>query len=381
MSNEHVATLALEDGTLFVGQAFGAKVTRAGEAVFNTSMSGVVELMTDPSYCDQILTLTVTEVGNVGVPLLDKESARIHAVGLVVRSLSPVVSNWRSDLSLDEWLAQEGVGGIAGVDTRALVLHLREHGAMRAVLSTEPGHDAAALVEQARSAPAMKGRSLCRAVTCEGVQDWTDGLVDEAGNAVAPLRAPTKHVVAMDLGMKHSIARLLVHHGCKVTVVPSTTTADDILALNPDGIFLSNGPGDPSTEKDAVEAVKGLVGKRPIFGICMGHQLLSQAFGAETYKTRFGHRGGNQPVKTPEGRVLITSQNHGFAVQKEALSGAEQSHENVSDGTNEGIDAKDAYAFSVQYHPEAAPGPHDARPHFEEFIALMDRFAADRQSA
>jgi carbamoyl-phosphate synthase small subunit len=370
------AWLVLSDGTAFAGTAFGARAQIAGEVVFNTSMTGYPELLTDPSYRRQIVTLTYPEIGNYGVSRADAESDAIQASGLVVRSLSPIASSWRSDVTLDAWLRDAGVPGIAGIDTRALVRHIRDAGAMIGVLSTEPGADPRALLARARAEPSMAGCALIDDVTTAEVSDWSEGLTEEDGAPVAPLSSARFHVVVLDLGVKRRMLRLLVHHGCRVTVVPANTPAEAIEALEPDGVFLTNGPGDPATATGVVATVGALLGRYPIFGICMGHQVLSQALGAKTFKTRFGHRGGNQPVKTPDGRVLITSQNHGFAVDPASLSGdATPSHTNVSDETNEGLDARDRWAFSVQYHPEAAPGPHDAEGHFAQFVELMERFA------
>lgn len=377
------ALLVLADGTAFRGTAFGARTTVEGEVVFNTSMSGYPELLTDPSYRRQILTLTVPEVGNYGVCERDGESERIQAAGLVVRNLSDVVSNWRSDVDLSTWLAGQGVPGIADIDTRALVRLLREGGTKVGLLSTD-GTPLDALRRRARELPGMAGCELISQVTCPAPYAFTEGLVDDAGAPLPP--APTKHhVVAFDFGMKKNMARLLVHKGCRVTVVPATTSAEAVFGLRPDGVLLSNGPGDPSTVPHIVKEIRDLVGQVPVFGICMGHQLLSQAFGGETYKTAYGHRGGNQPVMTDAvagGRVLITSQNHGFAVREASLPESVKANEhNVSDGSNEGMDARSRYAFSVQYHPEAAPGPHDAELHFDRFIAMMDAFAASRSSS
>jgi carbamoyl-phosphate synthase small subunit len=377
------ALLVLADGTAFAGEAFGARTTVEGEVVFNTSMSGYPELLTDPSYRRQILTLTVPEVGNYGVCERDSESERIQAAGLVVRHLSEVVSNWRSDLDLSSWLASQGVPGIVGVDTRAIVRRLREGGTTVGLLSTD-GTPLEELRRRAAALPGMAGCELISQVTCPAPYVFTEGLVDDAGAPVAA--APVRHhVVAFDFGMKKNMARLLVHKGCKVTVVPAATSSAEVRALKPDGILLSNGPGDPSTVPHIVGAIRDLVGEMPIFGICMGHQLLSQAFGASTYKTPYGHRGGNQPVLTDAvggGRVLITSQNHGFAVDERTLpAGVRANEHNVSDGTNEGMDARDRLAFSVQYHPEAAPGPHDAELHFDRFIAMMDAFKAQRSTS
>jgi len=369
------AWLVLADGTAFSGEGFGAEVESEGEVVFNTSMTGYPELLTDPSYRRQILTLTYPEIGNYGVADGDRESERVQAAGLVVRALSPVESNWRSKQSLSSWLRGAGVPGIAGIDTRALVRHLRDEGAMMGILSNAAQIDVEGLRARAKALPGMGGCELISVVTCAKAHEWKEGLLDESGKPVPPRAPPTRHVVAIDMGLKHSMPRLLVDAGCRVTIVPASASAEEILALAPDGVLLSNGPGDPSTAHGIVAATKALLGKVPIFGICMGHQILGQALGATTYKTPFGHRGGNQPVRQSDGRVLITSQNHGFAVQRKELSGgACESHVNLSDETNEGIDASERWAFSVQYHPEAAPGPHDARVHFARFIELMDAF-------
>lgn len=376
-----IAWLVLSDGTAFKGTAFGASTTSEGEVVFNTSMSGYPELLTDPSYKRQILTLTVPEVGNYGVCDRDFESGGIQAAGLVVRRLSDVVSNWRSDRDLSSWMASAGVPGIAGIDTRALVRRLREGGTKVGVLSTD-GTSVDVLRERAAAIPGMAGCELISVVSCKAAYEFTEGLVDDAGKPLP--RTPSRHhVVAFDFGMKKNMARLLVHKGCKVTVVPFATSAADVRALKPDGVLLTNGPGDPSTVPHVVAAVRDLVGSVPVFGICMGHQILGQALSASTYKMPFGHRGGNQPVSTDvvkgvSSRVLITSQNHGFAVKPGELKGGRANETNVSDGSNEGLDAVEQWAFSVQYHPEAAPGPHDAELHFDRFLQMMDDFAAQR---
>lgn len=381
MTSGDRAWLVLADGTAFAGKPFGHRGETQGEVVFNTSMSGYPELLTDPSYRRQIVTLTYPEIGNYGVARRDSESGGIQVAGLVVRALSPVVSSWRSDIDLDGWLKEAGVPGIAGIDTRALVRHIRDRGAMMGILSTTGDADPKALYERARALPGMAGCALIDDVTCAAPYDFKEGLIDDEGKPVAPLAPPRFHVVALDLGMKRNMGRLLVHHGCKVTVVPASTSADEILALKPDGVFFSNGPGDPSTATGVVECMRALLGKVPVFGICMGHQILGQALGGSTYKTTFGHRGGNQPVRAPDGRILITSQNHGFAVDPKTLGqGAAESHLNLSDETNEGVAAPDLWAFGVQYHPEASPGPNDAVVHFGAFVEMMARFQGAQRS-
>jgi len=375
--------LVLQDGSVFRGRGFGAETQCSGEVVFNTSMTGYPELCTDPSYRRQILTLTATEQGNYGVALKDAESKEIQVAGLLVRSLSEAASNWRSDLELKDWLAQNDVPGLCDFDTRALVHHIREKGATMGIVRTqaEPISDALciSLHQQAQDLSSMEGCALIDDVTCKEISEWTSGIVDASGEAVASLASPSRHVVAIDYGIKENMLRLLVHYGAKVTVVPARTSAEDILALKPDGVFLSNGPGDPQTADFAVQIVENLLGQVPVFGICMGHQILSQALGAQTYKTRFGHRSANQPVICPNGRILITSQNHGFAVSEDAFSAGsargKPSHRNLSDQTNEGVEAPELFAFSVQYHPEASPGPREAKVHFQEFMDLMERFA------
>lgn len=382
------AWLVLADGTTFSGRAFGYRGISDGEVVFNTAMSGYPELLTDPSYRRQILSLTVSEVGNYGVAPQDFESTHIQAAGLVVRSLSPVVSNWRSERSLDAWLKAEKIPAIFGVDTRALVLHLRSRGSMMGIIAS--GDEAISLGldvlrTRAQQLAGMQGCNLVDVVSCKEPYVWTEGLSHDDGTMRAPLAAPTFHVVVFDFGVKRNMLRLLVHHGCRVTVVPAHTTAEQVKAINPDGILLSNGPGDPATAGAIVAQVKELLGTLPVFGICMGHQILSQALGRSTYKTLFGHRGGNQPVLTSSGTVSITSQNHGFAVDDQIS----QTHDanttilqpnaletNLSDGTNEGLFWESHNAFSVQYHPEAAPGPRDAAPHFAHFVDMMRRHRA-----
>jgi carbamoyl-phosphate synthase small subunit len=371
MTTRMPALLALEDGTTWPGYALGAIGERTGEVVFNTAMTGYQEVLTDPSYYGQIVVMTAPHIGNTGVNFDDEESQKPWLSGFVVRSASPRVSSWRATESLDAYLKRHGVVGATGLDTRALVRHIRERGAMRAVLSSADP-DAEQLVAAARGAPSMEGLDLVPYVTCAEPYHWAEGNPGEWGAAQAPGER-SFHVVAYDFGIKKNILRLLAERGCRITVVPATTPASDVLALNPDGVFLSNGPGDPAAVTYAVDAVKDLLGKRPVFGICLGHQILGLALGGQTYKLRFGHHGGNQPVRFSDtARVEISSHNHGFAVTADSLpEGVEVTHINLNDGCVEGLRAPDLGAFSVQYHPEAAPGPHDAAYLFDEFMRMM----------
>jgi len=366
------AMLALADGTTFEGRAFGATAEVLGEVVFNTSMSGYQEILTDPSYVGQIITLSYPEMGNVGTNPDDQESDRPHAVGMVVRSLSTVPSNWRSQETLDRYLARYGVAGIEGLDTRRLVRHLRTHGAQMGVLSSDVS-SAKALVEKARAAHGMEGRDLVTGVSTLKPYEWTQASADVFTGAAG--KAPSLHhdVVAYDYGLKRSMLSFLVDVGCRVTVVPAGFPAEEVLARKPHGVFLANGPGDPAAVQGADKTVAALLGKVPIFGICLGHQILALALGGKTYKMKFGHRGANQPVKDLQtGKVEITAQNHGFAVDEASLKGrAVVTHLNLNDRTVEGLAVPDARAFSVQYHPESSPGPHDARYLFQRFARLM----------
>jgi carbamoyl-phosphate synthase small subunit len=367
------ATLALADGMVLEGRAFGAPGERIGEVVFNTSMSGYQEILTDPSYVGQIVTMAAPEMGNVGTNAQDQESAHPHAVGMVVRNVSPAPSNWRSEQSLDGYLQAAGVVGIAGLDTRKLVRHLRTHGAQMGVVSSE-GHSGKALVERARKAPGMEGRDLVTGISAAAPYEFTEGLPEIFGTERPPL-TQRFDVVAYDFGLKRAMLQLLVEAGCRVTVVPAATPAAQVLARKPHGVFLTNGPGDPAAVAGAEAAVSALLGRVPVFGICLGHQILARAVGGKTYKMKFGHRGANQPVRDlVTGRVEITAQNHGFAVDAESLKGrAVVTHVNLNDGTNEGLDIPEARAFSVQYHPESSPGPHDARHLFARFTRAMAR--------
>jgi carbamoyl-phosphate synthase small subunit len=373
------AFLVLADGTVFEGEPYGARGTTVGEAVFTTTMTGYQEVLTDPSYAGQIVTMTAPEIGNVGVNAGDAESVdgRPHAAGFVLRDASPLASSWRSEQTLDAYLAAHGIVAITGVDTRKLTRHLRDHGAQNASIGTEP---ALALLRAARGAPDMNGLDLVRTVTPAKPYAFTEGRgawrVD--GGFVPGSRkargAREHHVVAIDYGVKKNILRCLVDSGCRVTVVPASTSAADVLAAAPDGVFLSNGPGDPAAVGYAVETIKGLLGKKPLFGICLGHQLLALALGGKTYKLKFGHRGANQPVKDlATRRVEITTQNHGFCVDLKSLPpGVESTHVHLNDGTSEGLAVTTMRAFSVQYHPEAAAGPHDALYLFDRFTAMME---------
>jgi carbamoyl-phosphate synthase small subunit len=367
-----LAKLALEDGTVYTGRSFGARGETFGEVVFNTSMTGYQEVLTDPSYKGQIVTMTYPHIGNYGINEEDRESQRPQVEGFVVRELSRTPSNFRSHGDLDGYLAANGVLGLEGIDTRALVRRLRVRGTMTGVLSTTDLDDGS-LVQKARTCPGIVGRDLVREVVPARAYSWSEGFTSPFAAELLPSRPAGPHVVAVDFGMKWNILRCLVQVGCRVTVVPGTAGAEQVLSCKPDGIFLSNGPGDPAALGYAVEIVRGLIGKRPIFGICLGHQLLGQALGGKTFKLKFGHRGANQPVLNERsGRVEITTQNHGFAVDPKTLpSDVEQTHVNLNDQTNEGMRHRRQPLFSVQYHPESSAGPHDSCYLFEEFRKLM----------
>ena len=368
------AKLALEDGTVYSGRAFGADGETFGEVVFNTSMTGYQEILTDPSYCGQIVTMTYPLIGNYGINREDVESGRLSIRGFVVRELCETPSNYRATDSLSNYLKQANVIGLEGIDTRALVRRLRIRGAMTGVLSTVDLDDDS-LVRKAQSRPSIVGQDLVKDVMPPEAFEWTQGLspLNHFAPTVKSVAGTTPHVVAIDYGMKWNILRHLRDLGCRVTVVPGTSTAEDVLAHKPDGVFLSNGPGDPRPLTYAIETIRGLIGKTPVFGICLGHQLLGLACGAEIYKLKFGHRGGNQPVLNhATGRVEITSQNHGFAISTEDLpSCLEVTHINLNDQTVEGLRHKDQPAFCVQYHPEASAGPHDSSYLFQQFRQLL----------
>ncbi|MBS1911945.1 MAG: glutamine-hydrolyzing carbamoyl-phosphate synthase small subunit [Bacteroidetes bacterium] len=372
------AKLALENGIVFTGRAFGAVQSEtSGEVVFNTSITGYQEILTDPSYYGQIVTMTYPHQGNVGTNHFDVESTKVHAAGFVTREASRIPSNWRCEKSLDDYLRESGVIGIEGIDTRMLVRILREEGAMRGVISAQELDDAT-LVERARSIPQMTGLDLTSYVTCKEPYTWT--ARDTSGYLLRPVSSFEErgvfHVVVMDFGVKHNILERLASYGCRLTVVPAGTGAHAIMAMEPDGIFLSNGPGDPDAVKYAIETIRELIGRKPIFGICLGHQLLALALGATTYKLKFGHRGANHPVQNLSTATNeITSQNHGFAVDAESLKSlpVDITHINLNDGTVEGFRHRELPLFCVQYHPEAGPGPHDADYLFKQFVEMMAR--------
>ncbi|MEK6732856.1 MAG: glutamine-hydrolyzing carbamoyl-phosphate synthase small subunit [Candidatus Omnitrophota bacterium] len=374
------AFIALEDGAIFEGVSFGASGERLGEIVFNTSMTGYQEIMTDPSYKGQIVTMTYPLIGNYGINKEDIESSGPKVEGFIIKEKSKITSNWRSEKSLDEYLKENNIIGIEGVDTRSLTLHIRTKGAMKGIVSTIDLNPKS-LIKKAKNSPGLIGRDLVKEVTCKksykaekilGTRDIPRLRSGQEGQGTR------KKVIAMDFGIKYNILRCLMGAGCDVTVVPADTKAKDILTHNPDGIFLSNGPGDPAAVTYAIEEIKKLLGKKPIFGICLGHQLLGLAFKGKTFKLKFGHRGANHPVKDLKtGKIEITSQNHGFSVDINSLNkeDVELTHINLNDNTLEGMAHKKLPVFSVQYHPEASPGPHDSRYLFKRFTDLMDTYA------
>jgi carbamoyl-phosphate synthase small subunit len=372
------AILALEDGTVFEGRSFGAPAERSGEVVFNTAITGYQEIFTDPSYTGQIVILTNPQIGNYGTSSSDNEARKPYIEGLAVREFSRITSNWRSDEEAGAFLANAGIPIVSDLDTRSLVRHLRSRGVMRGVLSAAPSisaRDAQKLVEKARSIPSMAGLDLASRVSTPERYHWTKSVEScSPSEVLAAAPEPRFNVVAYDFGIKQNILRRLVHSGCKVTVVPALTSAEDVLALKPDGVFLSNGPGDPEPLIPQIDSVRRLIGKTPIFGICLGHQILGLALGGRTYKLKFGHRGANHPVinKVTQ-RVEITSHNHGFAVEPDSLNpnDIDITHVNLNDQTLEGFRHRREPVFCVQYHPEAAPGPHDSHYLFDDFTKLM----------
>ncbi len=368
------AILALEDGTVFEGRSFGAPAERSGEVVFNTAITGYQEIFTDPSYTGQIVVLTYPQIGNYGTAVSDNEAVKPHIEGLVVREFSGITSNWRSDTEARSFLSNSNIPVVSDMDTRSLVRHLRSRGVMRGVLSAIE-KDANKLIAKARSIPSMSGLDLATRVSTKDRYEWSEGVAKCSPSDLVGVNAvPRFHVVAYDFGIKQNILRRLVHSGCRVTVVPSLTSAEDVLALKPDGVFLSNGPGDPEPLHDQIANVRKLIGKTPIFGICLGNQILGLALGGKTYKLKFGHRGANHPVLNQiTNRVEITSHNHGFSVDPDSLNAndVEITHINLNDQTLEGFRHRRERVFCVQYHPEAAPGPHDSHYLFDDFVKLM----------
>ncbi|KAL6764263.1 class I glutamine amidotransferase-like protein [Haematococcus lacustris] len=366
--------LVLEDGSVWWGSSFGAKGTEVAEVVFNTSMSGYQEIMTDPSYKGQFVAFTCPHIGNVGINTEDMESDKCHLGGIIVRDLSVTVSNYRSSMTLEEYCKKENVMGISDLDTRALTKALRDTGCLVGVLTTDESKADAECVAMAKSWTIV-GKDLLSVVTCEKPYEWrqpTDAEWEFAPKMKASSRDTPFHVVAYDFGIKLNILRRLASFGCRITVVPATWPAAEVLKLNPDGVFFSNGPGDPSAAPYAVNNAKAILGKKPVFGICMGHQILGQAFGGKTFKLKFGHHGGNHPIRAPQGRIEVSAQNHNFAVDPATLpAGVEVSHINLNDGTCAGMVWADKRAMTIQYHPEASPGPHDADVCFEQFVEWM----------
>ncbi|WP_110188334.1 glutamine-hydrolyzing carbamoyl-phosphate synthase small subunit [Pokkaliibacter plantistimulans] len=374
------AILALEDGTVFRGVAIGADGQSVGEVVFNTSMTGYQEILTDPSYARQIVTLTYPHIGNTGTNSEDEESGQIYAAGLVIRDLPLVASNFRNQEALDAYLRERNILGIADIDTRKLTRILREKGAQNGCLMAGDSIDEEAAIAAARAFPGLKGMDLAKEVTVSDAYSWSEG-VWKLGEGHQQPDAQPFHVVAYDYGVKRNILRMLAQRGCRLTVVPAKTPAADVLAMNPDGVFLSNGPGDPEPCDYAIDAIRTILAARiPVFGICLGHQLLALASGAQTLKMKFGHHGGNHPVQDLDSKVvMITSQNHGFAVDEATLpSNVRATHKSLFDGSLQGIERTDCVAFSFQGHPEASPGPHDVAPLFDRFIKEIEAYRAQR---
>ncbi|WP_303809042.1 glutamine-hydrolyzing carbamoyl-phosphate synthase small subunit [Aeromonas rivipollensis] len=376
----HTALLVLEDGTVFKGVSIGAEGCSVGEVVFNTSMTGYQEILTDPSYSRQIVTLTYPHIGNTGTNSEDEESSQIHAQGLIIRDLPILASNFRNQQSLSDYLKSHNIVGIADIDTRKLTRILREKGAQAGCILAGKQLDEAHALSQARAFPGLKGMDLAKEVTVSEAYAWTEGSWQLGKGHVTPAEGDFKyHVVAYDFGVKRNILRMLVDRGCRLTVVPAKTPAAEVLAMNPDGIFLSNGPGDPEPCDYAIEAIKTFLGTNtPVFGICLGHQLLGLASGAKTVKMKFGHHGANHPVKSlDDNTVMITAQNHGFAVDENSLPEClRATHVSLFDGSLQGIHRTDRPAFSFQGHPEASPGPHDCAGLFDHFIELIKQYRA-----
>ena len=385
------AILALADGRFYIGRSFGAQGEALGEVVFNTSMTGYQEILTDPSYEGQMVAMTYPEIGNVGVNPEDVESRKPYVKGFIVKEYSSIPSNWRASQTLHEYMTAHGIVGIEGIDTRSLVRHLRDHGSQEGIISTVSDNPEE-LAARAKLSPGLIGRDLVKEVTCQEPYDWNEGRWElgtgykkreQTGeekkrrkSKAMGFNSPAYFVVAYDYGIKFNILRNLAESGCTVKVVPAWTPAEEVLAMNPDGIFLSNGPGDPDAVPYAREIVQKLIGKKPIFGICLGHQIMGLALGGKSYKLKFGHHGGNQPVMDLTTRkVEITTQNHGFALDPDSLKGAaEVTHLNLNDNTVEGLAHRELPIFSVQYHPESSPGPHDASYLFQRFVDLMEKY-------
>jgi carbamoyl-phosphate synthase small subunit len=371
---EHPAILALEDGTVFRGISIGAAGSTAGEVVFNTAMTGYQEILTDPSYSRQLVTLTYPHIGNTGVNNADRESQRIMAAGLIIRDLPLAMSNWRSRQTLDSYLRREGISAIAGIDTRKLTRLLRTKGAQNGCIMAGEKVDEAEALKQAKAFPGLKGMDLAKVVSTTKAYEWKEASWRLETDSSPSVSGGRFHVVAYDYGVKHNILRILVDHGCRVTVVPAQMPAKEVLTLNPDGVFLANGPGDPEPCDYAIKAIREILTTGvPVFGICLGHQLLGLASGAKTLKMKFGHHGANHPViDLGTGRVMISSQNHGFAVDEATLpANLRATHRSLFDGTLQGVERTDCEAFSFQGHPEASPGPHDVKPLFERFVRAM----------